>query len=232
MSNQRVITVFTSKGKKQKITTDVTTWGNLKPLVEEHYDLNNLQATENIGKTTLMHVEAALPASDFVLFLRPIKTKSGSGFDTMSFQDLRASLTGADKAALQVTTGNNWTRVSKQNIIDQLNSRDSVSDVNDSSAMNPTNGDTVEEIVTESGAEILVPVTNLSRIKQVAKLLKKICKTSTDPEVCERVEVIQEDVAALKDLLQLDPAKEAAEKAEREEDERLNQEFNSLSGGF
>jgi len=75
--NQRTVTLYSTKGGSQKVQTDVSTWGELKPIVAGRYDLSNLQATESVGKTTLEHEDAALPAGDFVLFLRPIRTKSG-----------------------------------------------------------------------------------------------------------------------------------------------------------
>lgn len=77
-TNERTIRVFTSRGTNVSITTDVGTWGELKPLVAEHFDMSNLQAAESVNKTTLEHVDARLPETDFILFLRPVKSKAGS----------------------------------------------------------------------------------------------------------------------------------------------------------
>lgn len=73
------VTIFSTKGLDKKvIETSATTWGELKEEVSEFYDMDNLQATENVNRTDLVHESAVLPTSDFRLFLRPIKTKSGS----------------------------------------------------------------------------------------------------------------------------------------------------------
>lgn len=73
----KTIRVFTSRGSQNTITTDATTWGELKPQIEEFYDLTNLQAAESVNKTSLIHKDAVLPDQDFVLFLRPVRTKAG-----------------------------------------------------------------------------------------------------------------------------------------------------------
>ena len=250
MSNQRVITVFTSKGKKQKITTDATTWGVLKPLVEEHYDLNNLQATENIGKTTLMHVDAVLPEAAFVLFLRPIKTKSGSDFDTMSFVDLRGALTAQDKLDLEETVGVNWTRVKKQDIINQLNSR-ADAEVEAEVEARVEKEVVVEAEVEEESEDTFVAPTNLELIKEIENSLEKICANSTEEEICERVSVIQEELLGLKDVVETELYNESKEEeveteedrlirekaeekaaAEAAEDEALKNQYKDLKGGF
>lgn len=82
MSNQIKVTVYSTRGqRKTDINTEATTWGELRPLVEEAgYDLNVLVGTDSInnhvyGLDTVNATE--LPTQDFILFLRPTKTKSG-----------------------------------------------------------------------------------------------------------------------------------------------------------
>jgi len=59
--------------------TNVSTWGELQPLVRaEGFDLSSLLAAENINKSDLVNDLAVLPATDFRLFLRPKQTKSGT----------------------------------------------------------------------------------------------------------------------------------------------------------
>lgn len=236
MSNQRTITVFTSKGGKQKIETEVKTWGELKPLVEEYYDLDNLSPTENVNKTTLNHKDAVLPEGNFVLFLRPIKTKSGGSFDNMSFKDLRANLTDSDKTVLEEETGKNWTRVTKQDLINQLNKRDL--------AQTPE-PEIVEEVVTEEVIEESTNaeevVTNLQRIESVKNLLEEICENSENEEICERVDLLQEEVVGVKDLIEEEDSPEtvaerqrieAEAEADRLENEKLSKELKDLGEGF
>jgi len=92
------VTIFSTKGLDKKvIETSATTWGQLKEEVSEFYDMDNLQATENVNRTDLVHDTAVLPTSDFRLFLRPIKTKSGSVKYT--YQEARAII--SDNKELQ-----------------------------------------------------------------------------------------------------------------------------------
>jgi hypothetical protein len=76
----REITIYATRGgQMQKITTDVTTWGELQPLVRNAgFDLSSLLAAENVTKTDLVNDLAVLPTSPFRLFLRPKQTKSGA----------------------------------------------------------------------------------------------------------------------------------------------------------
>ena len=76
----REITIYATRGgQMQKITTDVTTWGELQPLVRNAgFDLSSLLAAENVTKTDLVNDLAVLLTSAFRLFLRPKQTKSGA----------------------------------------------------------------------------------------------------------------------------------------------------------
>lgn len=119
----RKIKIFTTKGTPDVITVadDVTTWAQLKPLVKAQVgSLDNLQATENIGKTTLIQDEAVLPQGDFILFLRPKKTKAGADYSTMDRKQLAASLSQAQKDQLKAETGKNWTNCPTETIRELL----------------------------------------------------------------------------------------------------------------
>lgn len=80
VSQEREITIYATRGgQMKKITTAVTTWGELQPLVRrEGFDLSSLLAAENINKSDLVNDLAVLPATAFRLFLRPKQTKSGA----------------------------------------------------------------------------------------------------------------------------------------------------------
>jgi hypothetical protein len=77
---QREITIYATRGgQMKKIMTNVSTWGELQPLVRaEGFDLSSLLAAENINKSDLVNDLAVLPATAFRLFLRPKQTKSGA----------------------------------------------------------------------------------------------------------------------------------------------------------
>lgn len=238
----RIVTVFTSKGKKQKIETEATTWGELKPQVQEHYDLSNLQPTENVNKTTLTHQDAVLPTGNFVLFLRPVKTKSGiDGVEGLGFRDLRKLVTSDEiKEHLNnQVDGKNWTQLGTDDL------RAGLSSFNASDA--PVVEETVEEVVEEvaetqeESCDTPTVKTPLEKAQQVKTLLSEICDEVDDEDACDRVEIISEDVdgliSDLEDIYSPEAAQkraeeEAAAEADAEETQELYDEFDELSKGF
>ena len=109
---QREITIYATRGgKMEKIMTDVTTWGELKPLVKKAgYDLSSLLAAESFTKHDLVNDLALLPVENFRLFLRPKQTKSGA---EMSYKELRGAikdiLDGNEEAKEHFNQGKNYT---------------------------------------------------------------------------------------------------------------------------
>ena len=117
----RTIKVFSSKsGNIKTYQTDVTTWGALRELIQQDYDLTNIKAAESIGKTSLEHIDAALPETDFTLFLRPAETKSGLDFSNMSFKELRDYIKNDENAKNFLNSfvqGKNFTQLSTSELI-------------------------------------------------------------------------------------------------------------------
>ena len=73
------VTVYSTKGQqKYEHVSTATTWGALKEELFGLFDFSSLNATENITRRDLSVDTATLPEQDFVLFLRPRDTKSGS----------------------------------------------------------------------------------------------------------------------------------------------------------
>jgi|GEM_PF-6910242 len=246
MSNSRKITVFSTKGKqKAHIDTDVATWGELKPLIEnEGYDVSSLHATENINRTNLEHKDAVLPEKAFTLFLRPKKTKSGAtdaDIDAMSFKDLRAALTDSDKTAISEMFDKNYTRCSTDNLKEYLKSKgDSTEEVAEEAEV-----EEVAETVEETTEDAETPVTPLDKANQVKALLSEICEESDNEDICGRTEVMVEDAEGLiADLEAIYSPEAAAAKAKAEEEaaeakrldeeetERLKAEAKELKAGF
>lgn len=87
----RTITVYSTKNTTVKrYETETTSWEEFRNmLISDGYDLHNLQATENVNRTTLLNLDAVLPNQDFVLFLRPIETKQGA---TMTRSEIYAKI--------------------------------------------------------------------------------------------------------------------------------------------
>ena len=80
----RKIKIYTTNGMPGTIETNVSTLGELKPLLrqrEVNYDGMKMLVGET--KNELSQDEAILPEGDFKLYLMPAKTKSGVDFDEM-----------------------------------------------------------------------------------------------------------------------------------------------------
>lgn len=99
------VTVFSTKGKKKSVvSTEATTWGELKKdLTEQGIDTNGVKAIVGETQTTLESSKAVLPkgldirgkiTDNFTLFLTPIKVKSGNdnyiNVDDMDYKGCRA----------------------------------------------------------------------------------------------------------------------------------------------
>ena len=80
----RKIKIYTTAGIPGTIETNVSTLGELKPLLRQreiNYDDMRMLVGET--KNELSVDEATLPTGDFKLYLMPVKTKSGVDFDEM-----------------------------------------------------------------------------------------------------------------------------------------------------
>jgi hypothetical protein len=129
MSDQRVITIYSTKGGMKEITTTATTWGELKPQVEKAgYDLRNLAATCGNTRNSLDRDDAILQTGDYTIFLRPVKTKSGA---TLKADAKRSDVNAVVKEMTEkhgedfrthINSKGNWTRVTTPEIVELVNS--------------------------------------------------------------------------------------------------------------
>ena len=80
----RKIKIYTTAGMPGTIETNVTTLGQLKPLLSQR-EINYSGMKMLVGETKneLSVDEATLPEGDFKLYLMPAKTKSGVDFNEM-----------------------------------------------------------------------------------------------------------------------------------------------------
>lgn len=82
----RTITIFHSQTTEEQIIEnvgdDVTTWGDLRPLID--FDLTNKKAVIEENHTTLEMPDAVLPEGDFTLFLFVSNTKLGAVKDPLA----------------------------------------------------------------------------------------------------------------------------------------------------
>ena len=80
----RKIKIYTTAGMPGTIETNVSTLGELKPLLTQR-EINYIGIKMLVGETKneLTMDESVLPEGDFKLYLMPAKTKSGVDFEEM-----------------------------------------------------------------------------------------------------------------------------------------------------
>ena len=80
----RKIKIYTTAGIPGTIETNVSTLGELKPLLRQReIDYDGMKMLVGETKNELSVDEATLPTGDFKLYLMPAKTKSGVELDEM-----------------------------------------------------------------------------------------------------------------------------------------------------
>lgn len=119
----RTITVYSTKNTTVKrYETETTSWEEFRNmLIADGYDLHNLQATENVNRTTLLNLDAVLPNQDFVLFLRPVETKQGA---TMTRSEIYAKLNedpDLKEFVKDSVSADNYTHASSDELEDLIN---------------------------------------------------------------------------------------------------------------
>lgn len=83
--NIRVIKIYTTLGVSAPIETNVTTLGELKPLLRNKgIEVESMKLLVGETRNELSVDEAVLPEGDFKLYLMPQKTKSGNISDVSS----------------------------------------------------------------------------------------------------------------------------------------------------
>lgn len=216
----RVITMFSTKGGKNKVELGPNkTWDDLKPLVEEKYDLSNLQATENKNKTTLTHPDAVLPEGDFVLFLRPIKTKSGADMNDLGFRELRALVNNdsVKEYLNEVVPDKNWTQLTTDELRAGLNS------------YFVTAPEEVQEEVHEEKQEeeVKKDEDTFSFEKELFQKLSEVSDTLSNVRIIA-LGLLAGKLGSLVDEEDEEPKK----KVEESEDEKLQRELDELEAGL
>ena len=74
----RKVTIYSNKTRAtQEINTDVTTWGELKSLINEDMMVSNARCMVKENRMTLESAQAVLPTGDFIVYVYPTKVKSG-----------------------------------------------------------------------------------------------------------------------------------------------------------
>lgn len=192
----RKVTVYSTKGKSNAvITTDVATWGELQPLLTaEGYDLNSLNATENINRTDLINTGAVLPEGEFTLFLRPKQTKSGSDeeevdLETASFRELREVIKCMEEnekeAFIGSLEGTNYTHMSTERLRESLISF----------------YDLVEEVSTVIELEEDCEHNTVEVLNTVLSTLNCVATSQENEEIDERVKNIFDEIVGIQNAI-------------------------------
>lgn len=209
MSTTRVITAFTTRGKKEKITTNVATWGELKPLLERQgIEVNKLLATENQNKADLVNDLAVLPTVDFVIFFRPKETKSGA---ELSYKETRAAIKEAierdgDFAKDHFNQEKNYTTKSASELTNLLNSyvapsNKNVADVVEDVKNSKKDKKAKEEVVEEATPILMKASEGLALVKEI---LTNIQTNTKSTDVSEAAEIALKEVEAVEAQLSED----------------------------
>jgi hypothetical protein len=90
--SRKVIIYSTKTNATQEIMTDVSTWGELKPLINPEMNVANAKCTVRETRNTLENNNAQLPTGTFTVFVYPTKMKSGTEART---DDVYANMTDA-----------------------------------------------------------------------------------------------------------------------------------------
>lgn len=112
-AQQLSILVKSSQGKpKLRIEVPATfLWEDLKArLVKEGYNMDSLEAVNNINNLSFNHPKGKLPDTDFNLYLFPRETKGGMAMSrTEAYAKVKAYMALGDKAVAFFNEGKNFT---------------------------------------------------------------------------------------------------------------------------
>ena len=244
----RIITLYTTYGKIEKIETDVTTWGELESLASSRgIDTKALLATESVRKTDLNHSEAVLPEGPFTVFFRKKETKAGldsSEVANMAYRDLRntiADIIAQDASAKSFFSGDkNYTNKSttelKSLLVSYLDSQkeEEEEEEEDLEIQNTPEELGTEESVSESLLASVVVESCISNLKKVVEA----AEANGEDDVAERVQVAIEELEGAQENSDLDYLVNGAQISEiaetsvtarpETEEERLAREFAEL----
>lgn len=222
--SQRLITLWSTKNSRlEEITTDVKTWGQLKPLVKNAgFDISSLSASEDINNSDLVNEDAKLPEGEFTVFLRPSKTKSGNyGYKDAKAKIVQLIAEHGDHAREHFNNGyaKNYTHMGTADL------NTAIAEYTPAPVGKGNVADVVESVAaskSEEATEVQAPREKslLDHANDAISDLNSICSKTDDEDVCERVDDIVSIIRALIEDLPSDgqAVLEEAQQVESEED--------------
>ena len=202
----RTITVYSTKNTTVKrYETETTSWEEFRNmLIADGYDLHNLQATENVNRTTLLNLDAVLPNQDFVLFLRPVETKQGAD---MTRSEIYAKLNedpDLKEFIKDSVSADNYTHASSDELEDLINEYYSNDEEDSDEEEDSEEDDNIDE----------APATEENAFTQISIDLENTMSTLEKAKVA--IEELQECISSLHTRLNFpELEKEARELARR-----------------
>lgn len=97
-----LVTVKSVGGTPKKINVEeARTWGQLKQvLTQNNVSTNNMKALVGGSNVSLELDEANIPTEDFILFLLPVKVKSGAGYTKAFLESVQKQINSKKGAAV------------------------------------------------------------------------------------------------------------------------------------
>ena len=216
----------------KKIESGSKLWGELeKELKDEGYDMDSLQAAESVTKHDLTNKEGVLPQGNFIVFLRPKKTKSGLDAKGKGYKQLFAMVEeNKDVPGFMdhVNSEGDHTSIPTSKLRQLLIDWEPKKAPSKPKAQKAEQADEVEEVGAENAIEA---VTNESRVTAIENILEEIEANTESEDVKERVSYVQDELEALKVAISEDvpePEETEEERLEREERERVEAEAQSF----
>lgn len=226
---QRIITFYTTVGNNNvAIETDATTFGQLKPLMnEKNIKHENMNLIVDVTETAIIGDDSVLPEGEFVIYITPKKTKSGADLTRPECYSKIKSLldSGANKDHFK-RDGKGYSSLSTQVLNDMINSYSGSTTTTTTKATNQ-----VKEVVSQQSEVPLLNKGELEKLIQnfdfaynsLRRYLVNDTQTTTAniADVVETVKETKEQEAARLEQERLDAVKKEQERLEQEAKSKL-----------
>lgn len=254
-TEQRVITIVTTRGQKIKLGFEGSEWAALKSKLEaggtdingnryDRYDLSNIKCVESVNRTTLEHPKAIVPDGNFNLFLMPYKSKSGSFNRIDCYSKIKKFISKeGDKAVAHFNAGKNYTNKSTEELNNLIESfkpgytketKKRKAEATVDVATSFLEADNVEDAFAQ-----LEGLTTDQKLDIIIKALFEIRNSSPKATAAitsyppkKTQEEIEAEEKEKKDKEEKDRADKEAKERDRKETEELQQSMEELMGGF
>lgn len=241
MSTSRKITVYNTKGGQPKsFESSAEKWGELRAEIEgQGFNVDKLLATESVTRRDLNNVEATLPEGEFIVFLRPKKTKSGDGSHAYGYKDAKNHIKGLiethgedARAHFCDFKGKDYTHMSTTMLNEAITAY-KVPAMKETPASDSTvNENTAQPMAEDNGVGNVVEdvketkLTSSEKVQKAIDILEEVAQELDDDDIYDRVEDHTGELEGLKaDVLELeDPERMEEERKAREDEERMERE--------